>query len=245
MQVLGDEFGHVIHVGERDCSVQKPGHQKLLEESPAPHLAPDVRQQLCAAAVRAARAAEYANAGTLEFLVDENSRFYFMEMNTRIQVEHPVTETVFGIDLVRWQIRIASGERLTVRQEDIHARGHAIECRINAEDVDSGFRPASGKLGTVLLPGGPGVRVDSHIYSGAEVPPFYDSLLAKIIATDRNRDSCIARMRRALDETEIVGVATTLALQERILGAPSFESGDTYVTWLRETLLQPLAAAGG
>ena len=245
VQVIGDEFGHVIHVGERDCSVQKPGHQKLLEESPAPHLAPDVRQQLCAAAVKAARAAEYANAGTLEFLVDENSRFYFMEMNTRIQVEHPVTETVFGIDLVRWQIRIASGERLTVRQEDIHARGHAIECRINAEDVDSGFRPASGKLGTVLLPGGPGVRVDSHIYSGAEVPPFYDSLLAKIIATDRNRDSCIARMRRALDETEIVGVATTLALQERILGAPSFESGDTYVTWLRETLLQPLAAAGG
>ena len=244
VQVLGDEFGHIIHVGERDCSVQKPGHQKLLEESPAPNLAPDIRAQLCAAAVKAARAAEYANAGTLEFLVGEDSRFYFMEMNTRIQVEHPVTETVFGIDLVRWQIRIASGERLSVRQEDVHPRGHAIECRINAEDVDNGFRPASGKLGTVLLPGGPGIRVDSHIYSGAEVPPYYDSLLAKIIAVDRNRDSCIARMRRALDETEIRGVATTLALQERILSSPSFERGDTYVTWLRETLLRPPVAAG-
>ena len=245
VQVLGDEFGHIIHVGERDCSVQKPGHQKLLEESPAPNLAPDVRAQLCAAAVKAARAAEYANAGTLEFLVDEDSRFFFMEMNTRIQVEHPVTETVFGIDLVRWQIRIASGERLSVRQEDVHSRGHAIECRINAEDVDNGFRPASGKLGTVLLPGGPGIRIDTHIYSGAEVPPYYDSLLAKIIAVDRNRDACIARMRRALDETEIRGVTTTLTLQERILSAPSFEAGETYVTWLRETLLQPPVAAGG
>jgi len=244
VQVLGDEYGHIIHVGERDCSVQKPGHQKLLEESPAPKLDPDVRMQLCAAAVKAARAAEYANAGTLEFLVSDDSRFYFMEMNTRIQVEHPVTEAVFGLDLVRWQIRIASGERLSVRQEDVYPRGHAIECRINAEDVDNGFRPASGKLGTVLLPGGPGIRIDSHIYSGAEVPPYYDSLLAKIIAADRNRDACIARMRRALDETEIRGIATTLALQERILSAPSFERSDTYVTWLRETLLQPPVAAG-
>jgi acetyl-CoA carboxylase biotin carboxylase subunit len=244
VQVLGDEFGHLVHIGERDCSVQKPGHQKLLEEAPAPNLDPDIRAQLCAAAVKAARAAEYSSAGTLEFLVGADNRFYFMEMNTRIQVEHPVTESVYGVDLVRWQIRIASGERLTIHQEDVRPRGHAIECRINAEDVDNGFRPASGKLGTVLLPGGPGIRVDSHIYSGAEVPPFYDSLLAKIIATDRNRESCIARMRRALVETEIHGVATTVPLHERILASPGFEAGETYVTWLREQLLQPAAAGG-
>jgi len=244
VQVLADEFGHVIHVGERDCSIQKPGHQKLLEEAPAPNLDPEVRAQLCAAAVKAARAAEYANAGTLEFLVAPDGRFYFMEMNTRIQVEHPVTESVYGIDLVRWQVRIASGERLTVRQEDVRPRGHAIECRINAEDVDNGFRPASGKLGTVLLPGGPGIRVDTHIYSGAEVPPFYDSMLAKIIAVDRDRPSAIARMRRALDETEIHGVATTVALHERILASEPFEAGRTYVTWLREYLLQPSAVGG-
>src|SRR5579864_2226484 len=203
VQVLGDEFGHVIHVGERDCSVQKPGHQKLLEEAPAPRLPTEVREKLCWAAVRATRAAEYANAGTLEFLVTDDGSFYFMEMNTRIQVEHPITELVFGIDLVRWQIRIAAGERLTVRQEDIKPRGHAIECRINAEDGDNKFAPAAGKLGSVLLPGGPGIRVDTHILSGAEVPPYYDSLLAKIIAHDRTRDDAIVRMRRALAETEI------------------------------------------
>ncbi|MBV8081927.1 MAG: acetyl-CoA carboxylase biotin carboxylase subunit [Candidatus Eremiobacteraeota bacterium] len=243
VQVLGDEFGHVIHVGERDCSIQKPGHQKLLEEAPAPNLDPEIRSQLCAAAVKAARAVDYANAGTLEFLVAPDGRFYFMEMNTRVQVEHPVTEAVYGIDLVRWQVRIAAGERLTVRQEDIRPRGHAIECRINAEDVDSGFRPASGKLGTVVLPGGPGIRVDSAIYSGADVPPYYDSMLAKIIAVDRDRPSAIARMRRALDETEIHGVATTIALHERILASAPFEAGRTWVTWLREYLLQPAAVS--
>ena len=244
VQVLGDEFGHLVHIGERDCSIQKPGHQKLLEEAPAPQLDPEIRAQLLAAAVRAARAADYANAGTLEFLVAPDGRFYFMEMNTRIQVEHPVTEAVYGVDLVRWQIRIASGQRLTLRQEDMRPRGHAIECRINAEDVENGFRPASGQLGTVLLPGGPGIRVDTHIHSGAEVPPFYDSLLVKIIGADRDRPSAIARMRRALYETEIHGVATTAQLHERILASPSFEAGATYVTWLREQLLQPVAAGG-
>ncbi|HZV80276.1 MAG TPA: acetyl-CoA carboxylase biotin carboxylase subunit [Candidatus Binatus sp.] len=241
VQVLADEFGHVIHVGERDCSIQKPGHQKLLEEAPAPNLDPEVRAQLCAAAVKAARAVEYANAGTLEFLVGTDGRFYFMEMNTRIQVEHPVTEAVYGVDLVRWQVRIAAGERLTVRQEDIRARGHAIECRINAEDPSNGFRPVSGRLGTVVLPGGPGIRVDSHIYSGADVPPYYDSLLAKVIASDRDRPSAIARMRRALDETEIHGVMTTVELHERILASEPFEAGQTWSTWLREYLLQPAA----
>jgi acetyl-CoA carboxylase, biotin carboxylase subunit len=242
VQVLADEFGHTIHVGERDCSVQKPGHQKLLEESPAPNLAPDIREKLCAAAVRATRAAEYANAGTLEFLVTDDGKFYFMEMNTRIQVEHPVTEIAYGIDLVRWQIRIAAGERLSIRQEDIRPRGHAIECRINAEDADRKFMPTAGKLGTVLMPGGPGIRVDTHIHAGAEVPPYYDSLLAKIIAHDRDRDMAIKRMRRALAETEIRGVATTIPIHERILNSPSFVNGRTYVTWLREELLQPPAA---
>jgi acetyl-CoA carboxylase biotin carboxylase subunit len=242
VQVLADEFGHTIHVGERDCSVQKPGHQKLLEESPAPNLAPDIREKLCAAAVRATRAADYANAGTLEFLVTDDGKFYFMEMNTRIQVEHPVTEIAYGIDLVRWQIRIAAGERLSIRQEDIRPRGHAIECRINAEDSDRKFMPTAGKLGTVLMPGGPGIRVDTHIHAGAEVSPYYDSLLAKIIAHDRDRDMAIKRMRRALAETEIRGVATTIPVHERILHSPSFVDGHTYVTWLREELLQPPAA---
>jgi acetyl-CoA carboxylase, biotin carboxylase subunit len=239
VQVLGDEYGHVIHVGERDCSIQKPSHQKLLEEAPSPNLDSGLRVDLLTSAVRATRAVEYANAGTLEFLVNEDGKFYFMEMNTRIQVEHPVTEVIYGIDLVKWQVRIAAGERLTVRQEEIKPNGHAIECRINAEDTDSGFRPTAGKLGSVLLPGGPGVRVDSHIYTGAEVPPYYDSLLAKIIAHDRTRSDTIVRMRRALAETEILGVATTVPVHERILNMNSFLEGHTYVTWLREHVLQP------
>jgi acetyl-CoA carboxylase biotin carboxylase subunit len=239
VQVLGDEYGHIIHVGERDCSIQKPSHQKLLEETPAPNLDPGVRADLLTNAVRAARAVEYANAGTLEFLVNQDGHFYFMEMNTRIQVEHPITEIVYSIDLVRWQIRIAAGERLTVRQEELKPRGHSIECRINAEDADMGFRPAAGKLGSVLFPGGPGVRIDSHIYTGAEVPPYYDSLLAKISVHDRTREDAIVRMRRALAETEILGVATTVPIHERILAMNSFLEGQTYVTWLRENVLQP------
>ncbi|MBC5805783.1 MAG: acetyl-CoA carboxylase biotin carboxylase subunit [Candidatus Eremiobacter antarcticus] len=248
VQVLGDEFGHVIHLGERDCSVQKPSHQKLLEEAPAPNLDPAVRAELLATAVKAARAVDYANAGTLEFLLNEDGKFYFLEMNTRIQVEHPVTEVVFGIDLVKWQVRIAAGERLSVRQEEVQANGHAIECRINAEDAENSFRPAAGKLGSVLFPGGPGIRVDSHIYTGAEVPPYYDSMLAKIVAHDRTRGDAVLRMRRALAETEILGVATTVPIHERILATSSFVEGRTFVTWLREHVLQshrPVGAALG
>ncbi len=245
VQVLADEYGHVIHVGERDCSVQKPSHQKLLEEAPAANLDADLRVKLYEAAVRAARACNYANAGTLEFLVTEDGKYYFMEMNTRIQVEHPVTEVVYGVDLVKWQIRIAAGERLTRRQEDIKPRGHAIECRINAEDPDKKFTPAAGRLGTVLMPGGPGIRVDTHIHSGVEVPPYYDSLLAKITASGRDRADAIARMRRALAETEVRGLATTLGLHRRILTNPSFIEGRTHVTWLREELLTPQPAAAG
>jgi len=249
VQVLGDEYGHIIHVGERDCSIQKPSHQKLLEETPAPNLDPSVRAELLAGAVRAARAVEYANAGTLEFLVSAEGKYYFMEMNTRIQVEHPISEIVYGIDLVKWQIRIAAGERLTVRQEEIKPTGHAIECRINAEDPEMGFRPTAGKLGSVLMPGGPGVRVDTHIYSGAEVPPYYDSMLAKIITYDRTREDCIVRMRRALAEVEILGVQTTVPVHERILTMNSFVEGHTNITWLREHVLQPpheaVASHGG
>jgi acetyl-CoA carboxylase biotin carboxylase subunit len=244
VQVLADEFGHVIHVGERDCSVQKPSHQKLLEETPAPNLDPAVRAELLASAVRAAHAVNYANAGTLEFLVADDGRYYFMEMNTRIQVEHPVTEVVYGIDLVKWQIRIAAGERLTVRQEEIRPTGHAIECRVNAEDVAHGFRPTAGKLGSVILPGGPGIRVDTHVFSGAEVPPYYDSLLAKIVASDRTRGATIVRMRRALAETEMQGVETTISVHERVLAMNSFLDGHTHVTWLREQVLQPPSAVG-
>ncbi|MBV8262674.1 MAG: acetyl-CoA carboxylase biotin carboxylase subunit [Candidatus Eremiobacteraeota bacterium] len=249
VQMLGDEYGHIIHVGERDCSIQKPSHQKLLEETPAPNLDPSIRAELLASAVRAAHAVEYANAGTLEFLLSSDGKFYFMEMNTRIQVEHPITEVVYGIDLVKWQVRIAAGERLTVRQEEIKPTGHAIECRINAEDAEMGFRPTAGKLGSVLLPGGPGVRVDTHIYAGAEVPPYYDSLLAKIVTYDRTREESIVRMRRALAETEILGVATTVPVLERVLTMSSYVEGHTNVTWLREHVLQPpheaVAAHGG
>ncbi|HXW51727.1 MAG TPA: acetyl-CoA carboxylase biotin carboxylase subunit [Candidatus Acidoferrales bacterium] len=244
VQVLADEYGHAIHVGERDCSIQKPSHQKLLEETPAPNLDPGIRADLLASAVRAARAVDYANAGTLEFLVSDDGRYYFMEMNTRIQVEHPITEVVYGIDLVKWQIRIAAGERLTRRQEEIKPNGHAIECRINAEDAAHAFRPTAGRLGTVLLPGGPGVRVDTHIFSGTEVPPYYDSMLAKIIVTDRTRNNTIVRMRRALAETEIQGVETTVPIHDRILAMNSFLDGHTYVTWLREHVLQPQSAVG-
>jgi acetyl-CoA carboxylase, biotin carboxylase subunit len=242
VQILGDEFGNIVHLGERDCSVQKPAHQKLVEETPAPHLSSRTRASLHEMALTASRYVGYTNAGTLEFLV-AGDEAYFMEMNTRIQVEHPVTEAVYGIDLVHWQIRIASGERLSLRQEDLEARGHAIECRINAEDAASGFRPVAGRLGTVLLPGGPGIRVDAGVFAGAEVSPFYDSMIAKVIAYDGGRADAIARMRRALHETEIRGVETTIPLEERILAAPEFARGATYVTWLRESLLQPAAAS--
>jgi acetyl-CoA carboxylase biotin carboxylase subunit len=244
VQVLGDEYGHVIHVGERDCSIQKPSHQKLLEEAPAPNLDGDIRARLCEAALRAARSVDYTNAGTLEFLLGSEGDFYFMEMNTRIQVEHPVTEVVYGIDLVKWQIRIAAGDRLSVRQEAIRPHGHAIECRLNAEDAHNKFMPAAGKLGSVLMPGGPGVRIDTHIHAGAEVPPYYDSLLAKVIAYDKDRRGAIARMRRALAETEIRGVATTIPLHQEVLSAPSFIDAKTHVTWLREEILQRTPAVG-
>ena len=242
VQVLGDEFGNVVHLGERDCSVQKPSHQKLIEESPAPHLSDRARKALLDMAVRACKHVNYSNAGTLEFLVS-GDHVYFMEMNTRIQVEHPVTEMVYGVDLVKEQIRVAAGERLGYTQSDLSSRGHAIECRINAEDPTNNFAPQAGVLSRVVFPGGPGVRVDTHVYSGAMVPPYYDSMLAKIIAFGDTRDAAIARMERALRETVVDGVNTTIAYCLEILATPEFRSGKYDIGFLPRLLAAAPAGA--
>jgi acetyl-CoA carboxylase, biotin carboxylase subunit len=231
VQVLADEHGGVVHLGERDCSVQKPSHQKLIEEAPATALDPDVVAKLHNIAVTATRAVGYTNAGTLEFLVS-GSDVFFMEMNTRIQVEHPVTELIYGVDLVKEQIRIAAGETLGFAQEDLHPYGHAIEVRVNAEDPYNNFAPAAGTLTTVVFPGGPGIRVDTHVYGGAMVPPFYDSMLAKIIAVGRTRESAILRMERALGETRIEGVKTTVDFCRELLADEEFRAGGVGVAWL-------------
>ena len=231
VQVLGDAFGNVVVLGERDCSVQKPSHQKLIEEAPAPNLSEKVRSALHAMALRASQAVHYTNAGTLEFLVS-GDRAYFMEMNTRIQVEHPVTEMVYDIDLVKEQIRIAAGEALGYTQADLRQRGHAIECRINAEDAANNFAPAAGTLTNVVFPGGPGIRVDTHVYSGCVVPPFYDSMLAKIVAFGETRESAIARMERALRETVIQGVNTTIQQCLDVLATPEFTEGRYAIDFL-------------
>jgi acetyl-CoA carboxylase biotin carboxylase subunit len=224
VQVLGDEFGSVVHLGERDCSMQKPTHQKLIEETPAANLPARARSALHEMAVRACRYVGYTNAGTLEFLAVDDD-IYFMEMNTRIQVEHPVTEMVYGIDLVKEQIRIAAGEPLGYAQSDLVARGHAIECRINAEDPRNYFAPAAGSISKIVFPGGPGIRVDTHLYAGAAIPPYYDSMIAKVIAFGDTRDIAIARMERALRETLVVGVKTTIEFSLEILASPAFREG--------------------
>ncbi|MBV8644756.1 MAG: ATP-grasp domain-containing protein, partial [Candidatus Eremiobacteraeota bacterium] len=231
VQVLADDHGGVVHLGERDCSVQKPSHQKLIEEAPAPALDPAVRAKLHDVATTAARAVGYTNAGTLEFLVAGDD-VYFMEMNTRIQVEHPVTELIYGVDLVKEQIRVAAGEALGFSQDDLHPHGHAIEVRVNAEDPLNNFAGGAGTLTTVVFPGGPGIRVDTHVYSGATVPPFYDSMIAKIIAVGRTRESAILRMERALGETRIEGVKTTVEFCGELLRDPEFRAGGIGVGWL-------------
>jgi acetyl-CoA carboxylase biotin carboxylase subunit len=223
IQLLGDQHGSVVHLGERDCSIQRR-HQKLLEESPSPAMTPDLRARMGAAAAALARSVGYRGAGTVEFLLDPEGSFYFMEMNTRIQVEHPVTEMVTGIDLVKAQIRVAAGDPLAFTQEGIDLRGHSIECRINAEDPET-FVPSPGKILDLRLPGGPGVRVDTHLYAGCTIPPFYDSLIAKVIVIGEGRDEAIARMLRALGELVIDGVKTTAPLHTRILSSPEFRGG--------------------
>ena len=231
VQVLGDAAGNVVHVGERDCSVQKPSHQKLIEEAPAPALDNKVRARLHDVAVTAARAVKYTSAGTLEFLVAGDD-VYFMEMNTRIQVEHPVSEVVYGVDLVREQIRIASGERLAFAQRDLVARGHAIECRINAEDPSQNFAPAAGVLSECVLPGGYGVRVDAHAFAGMHIPPYYDSLLGKIVVHAETRDEAIRRMDCVLGETRIGGVKTTVDICLALMRDERFRAGGVTIDYL-------------
>jgi len=223
VQVLGDQHGMRIHLGERDCTVQRR-HQKLIEETPAPNLPAATRAGLHRAALTLAAAVNYVNAGTVEFLVDPQGRFYFIEMNTRIQVEHPVTEAITGIDLVREQIRIAAGEALGYRQDDVRFEGHAMECRVNAEDPET-FAPSAGRVTAWTPPGGFGVRVDSHLAAPCVVPPFYDSLLAKIIVRGRDRAEALERMRRALAETTVEGVKTSIPFQLKVLSDPAFVEG--------------------
>jgi acetyl-CoA carboxylase biotin carboxylase subunit len=242
VQILGDSFGNVVHLGERDCSVQKPSHQKLVEEAPAPALAAHTRARLHEIAVQAARAVSYQSAGTLEFLVSGDD-VYFMEMNTRIQVEHPVTEMLYGVDLVAEQIRIAEGRALSVTQGDLEPRGHAIECRINAEDAASHFAPAAGVLSDVSFPGGFGVRVDTHAYAGLMVPPYYDSMLAKVVAHAPTREQALARMDAALRETYIAGVKTTVDICRRIIGDERFRAGGVSIEFLPALLAEPMALA--
>ena len=236
IQILGDNFGNVVHLWDRDCSLQRR-HQKLVEESPAPTLPLDVRTQLGEAAVRLAKAVGYVNAGTCEFLVDSDNKFYFIEVNARIQVEHPVTEMVTGVDLVKQQIRIAAGERLPFEQKEIKARGHAVEVRINSEDPDNDFRPSPGKITGLKLPGGPGVRWDSHIQVGYSVPPHYDSLVGKLIVHGTDRAESLAKMRRALEELVIEGISTTIPLHKRIFRNRDFIESRVDTTWVERVLM--------
>jgi acetyl-CoA carboxylase biotin carboxylase subunit len=234
VQMLGDRHGNFVHLWERDCSLQRR-HQKLVEESPAPNLPQDVRRAICAAAVRMGQAAGYYNAGTCEFLLDQENNFYFIEVNARIQVEHPVTELVTGIDLVRQQIRIAAGEPLPFRQEDVIHRGSAIECRINAEDPAAGFRPSPGTITRWQPPGGPGVRLDSHVSAGYRVPPNYDSLVAKLLVHQNSRAEAIACMRRALGEFVVEGISTTISIHRDIMSHPAFSEGKVDTTFIERT----------
>ncbi len=223
-QIFADEKGNVVHLGERDCTVQRR-HQKLIEESPSPCLSEKMRKKMGEAAVIGAKSVDYRGAGTIEFLLDGDN-FYFMEMNTRIQVEHPVTEAVSGFDLIKEQIRVAAGQPLSFAQDDIHLRGHAIECRINAEDPDNDFRPCPGKISALSIPGGFGIRVDTHVYAGYEIPPFYDSMIAKLIAYGKTRRDAINTMHRALDEFLVEPIKTTVDFHKKVLADSDFQKGN-------------------
>ena len=236
VQVLADRHGNVVHLGERDCSIQRR-HQKLLEESPSPALDPALRVQMGEAAKAAAKSIKYEGAGTVEFLLDRSGHFYFMEMNTRIQVEHPVTEMVTGIDLIAEQLRIAGGDPISLKQDEIRLQGHAIECRINAEDSSHNFRPAPGRITGWLPPGGPGVRVDSHVYTGYDIPPFYDSLIGKLIVWGHDRSAALKRMERALNECAVTGIPTTIDFHLQLLNRDEFLRGDVHTKFVEQEML--------
>ncbi len=236
VQVLADRKGNVVHLGERDCSIQRR-HQKLLEESPSPALNDELRLKMGGAAVAAAKSIKYEGAGTVEFLLDRDGSFYFMEMNTRIQVEHPVTEMVTGTDLIAEQLRIAGGESISFKQDEINLKGHAIECRINAEDSSHNFRPSPGQITGWLPPGGPGVRVDSHVYTGYDIPPFYDSLIGKIIVWGRDRETALKRMQRALNECAVTGIPTTIDFHLQLLSRKEFLKGDVHTKFVEQEML--------
>ncbi|MDI6606320.1 MAG: acetyl-CoA carboxylase biotin carboxylase subunit [Candidatus Omnitrophota bacterium] len=235
IQILADKYGHIVHLGERDCSIQRR-HQKLLEESPSPAINNKLRRRIGDMALRGAKIVNYVSAGTIEFLLDENNNFYFMEMNTRIQVEHPVTEIVSGVDLIKSQLRIAAGERIKLHQDDIQLRGASIECRINAEDYQNNFMPSPGRIESLVFPGGPGIRIDSHIYPGYEISPYYDSLVAKLITYANTRDEAIRVMQRALNEFHIAPIKTTIPFHLRLMEHPLFLKGEVSTHFVQEML---------
>lgn len=235
IQLLADKYGHTLYLGERDCTIQRR-HQKLLEESPSPAVDNRLRKRLGEIAVKGARSVNYISAGTIEFLLDQEKNFYFMEMNTRIQVEHPVTELITGIDLIKEQIRIASGERINLSQDNVQIKCAALECRINAEDYENNFQPSPGRIETIIFPGGPGVRLDTHIYPGYEISPYYDSLVAKVITYAPNRQETIKIMRRALSEFQISPIKTTIPFHQKLLENPLFLKGDISTHFVQEML---------
>jgi len=237
VQILGDEHGNLIHLGERDCSIQRR-HQKLIEEALSPVVDEKLREKLGNAAIKAAKAVNYSSAGTIEFIFDCDGRFYFMEMNTRIQVEHPVTELVTNVDIIKEQINIAAGCHLSLKQKDVKFCGHAIECRINAEDPNKNFMPSPGEIQIYLPPGGFGVRVDSHAYSGYKISPYYDSLIAKLLVWGKDRDEAIQRMKRALDEFVIDGVKTTIPFHLKVMGNKAFQSGHFSTHFIEQQFLK-------
>jgi acetyl-CoA carboxylase biotin carboxylase subunit len=235
-QILGDMHGNLIHLGERDCSIQRR-NQKVIEEAPSIALTPELRKEMGETAVRAAKAVDYYSTGTVEFLLDKHFNYYFMEMNTRIQVEHPITELITGLDLLKEQIRVAAGEKLGISQEEVVIKGHAIECRINAEDTSKNFMPSPGRITTYMPPGGPGVRVDSAVYDGYVIPSFYDSLVGKLITWGKDREEAMARMQRALQEFVIKGVPTTIPFHQKVLRNAFFRRGEIYTNFIQRRIL--------
>ena len=245
IQILGDKLGNIVHLFERDCSLQRR-YQKMVEEAPSPAVTPELREKMCEAALAIAKHIEYQNAGTVEFILDqENGQFFFLEMNTRIQVEHPVTEMITGVDLVQEQIRIAAGQPISFSQKDLRLEGHAIECRINAESARDGFRPCPGRISEWIPPGGPGIRLDTHCYSGYTVPPFYDSLLAKLITRGSTRQEAIERMKFALSSFVVSGIDTLIPFHQAILRHPQYLEGRVHTRWVEETRLGELGNTSG